>query len=316
VILYLIDPQGGRYRLFTWPAKGPLPGGDITDWSGDTQRALFATIPTGKQPRQVVEQLNLHTGKFTGFKLPYNMMTIGYTRPDGKQILAEGYSNSVTGKAPLTRYSLSGQSQKTMWRAPGLGGVIYSPDGRDLVADSYGSLVLLRNAGGVIRHLYSPQLCGAVRWWDSTTVLASCAPPNSSANRMWLIPLSGAKGHPLTPQRPDSAGPDQGDNDLYKLPSGTYLSALGPHCGNSIVVRQEPHGKVRTYAIPGAPDASIITATARRLLLQEDPGCSGPFPTTLAWYNPASRKQTVVVPVSREDAGFLAVIPYYDDGKF
>jgi hypothetical protein len=133
---------------------------------------------------------------------------------------------------------------------------------------------------------------------------------------MWLIPLSGAKGTPLTPQRPDSAGPDQGDNDLYHLSSGTYLSAIGPHCGNSIVVRQEPHGKVRTYAIPGAPEAKIITATATRLLMQEDPGCSGDFGPFLVWYNPASRKQAVVVPVSRKDAGVLAVIPYYREGKF
>jgi hypothetical protein len=130
-----------------------------------------------------------------------------------------------------------------------------------------------------------------------------------------LIPLSGAKGTPLTPQRRDPAGQDQGDNDLYRLASGTYLSAIGPHCGDSIVVREEPHGKVRTYTIPGEPEATIVTATATRLLLQEDPGCSGPFPAILAWYNPVSRKQSVAVQVSRKDAGVLAVIPYYQEGK-
>ena len=316
MILYLVDPGGGRYRLFSWPAKGPAPYGELTDWSGDTQRALFASLPTEKHPRQRVEQLNLRTGKFTGFTLPGNSLALGYTRPDGKQILVEGkIDTSVTSKQTLVRYSLSGRPQTTLWRAPGLDTfVAYSPDGTDLVTDSYGSLALISNAGGLIRHLYSPALCGAVRWWNSTTILASCAVANSDASRMWLIPVSGAQGRALTPPR-SGRGADQGDDNLYRLSSGTYLDALGRHCGNSIVVRQEPHGKVTAYSIPADGEATIVTATASRLLLQEDPGCSSPFPASLAWYNPVTGKQTVAVRVARKDAGVLAVIPYYQEGQ-
>ena len=54
-------------------------------WSGNTQRALFASIPTDKHPRQLVEQLNLRTGKFTGFTLPGNSLVVGYTRPEGRR---------------------------------------------------------------------------------------------------------------------------------------------------------------------------------------------------------------------------------------
>ncbi len=314
IILYLIDPLGGRYRLFSWPAKGPAPYGALTDWSGDTQRALVTSFPTGKRPRQLVEQLNLRTGKFTGFQLPSNSLAIGYTRPDGKQVLVQGNFSLATGRSTLIRYNFRGQQRKALWRAPGVGLAVYSPDGQDLVTDSYGGLVLLSNAGGVIRHLRSPALCGAVRWWNSSTILASCAAPESNASRMWLIPASGAKGTALTPLR-SSRGPDLGDNNLYQLSSGTYLSALGRHCGNRILVRQEPHGKVKTYVVPGAPDATIVTATGRRLLLQEDPGCSSPFPATLAWYDPVSGRQTVVVPVSRKDIGVIAAVPYYQEGK-
>jgi hypothetical protein len=64
VILYLIDPQAGRYRLFSWPVK-KAPRGELTDWSGDSQRALFVTIPRDNAPREVVQQLNLRTGRFT-----------------------------------------------------------------------------------------------------------------------------------------------------------------------------------------------------------------------------------------------------------
>ncbi|HUC27314.1 MAG TPA: hypothetical protein VMA73_31855 [Streptosporangiaceae bacterium] len=320
VILYLIDPQRGRYRLFSWPAKGAAPYGDLIDWSGDSQRALFTYGGSDKHPRMRVEQLNLRTGKFTGFTFrAASLIPVGYSRPDGKEILVDKVSASATGDDALVLYSLGGQAQKTVWRAPGIDNVVYSPGGQELVTDSYGSMVLLSSAGRVIRHLYSPQLCDVVRWWNSVTILADCAPHDSSADRMWLIPLSGAKGTPLTPQRQDLAGEDEGDSDLYQLSSGTYLNAQGPHCGNNIVVRQEPHGKVRAYVIRGEPEATIVSATATRLLLQEDQGCSGalaPFPQILAWFNPVSRKQTVVVPVSREDAGVLAVIPYYQNGEF
>jgi hypothetical protein len=110
VILYLVDPRGGRYSLFTWPAKGPAPYGELTDWSGDTRRAL---------------------------------------------------------------------------------------------------------AGGLIRHLASPGVCTPVRWWSSSTVLASCAASElTEAGRMWLVPASGAKPTALTPPRPD--GPDLSDFNIWQ----------------------------------------------------------------------------------------------------
>jgi len=84
VILYLVDPLGGRYRLLAWPATGPAPYGELVDWSGDTRRALFASIPAGKTPRQRIWQLDLRTGRFTGFTLPSRALAIGYTRPAGR----------------------------------------------------------------------------------------------------------------------------------------------------------------------------------------------------------------------------------------
>ena len=92
-VLYLIDPRGGRYRLFAWPARGPAPYGGLTAWSADAKRALFTTTPTDKHPRQLVRQLDLRTGKFTGFALEGQSLVIGYARPRGGQVLAEGRYN-------------------------------------------------------------------------------------------------------------------------------------------------------------------------------------------------------------------------------
>ncbi len=313
-VLYLIDPRGGRYRLFSWPAKELRRHGTLTAWSADAQRALFITGLTGKHPHEVLQQLDLRTGKATGFTLPGQSLVIGYARPGSGQILAEGSFDSATGRATLIRYDLSGRPRGTSGGRRG-SAALSTPR----TAGNWSPPVTARSCCSAvpevsIRHLRSPALCGAVRWWNSATVLASCAAAESDASRMWLIPVSGAKGRALTPLR-SGQGADQGDNNLYQLPSGTYLNALGPHCGNSIVVRQEPHGVVKKYAIPGDGDAVIETATSRRLLLQEDPGCSGPFPASLAWYDPVTGRQAIVVPAARGDVGVIAVIPYYQEGQ-
>ena len=88
--LYLVDPQGGRYKLITWSARSPRAHWDLVGWSGDVSRALFGTSPglvsTG---REHIYQLQLRSGKVTGFTLPAKVTAVGYTRPDGLNILAE-----------------------------------------------------------------------------------------------------------------------------------------------------------------------------------------------------------------------------------
>ena len=41
--LYLVDPQGGRYQLFTWAARSPRASWYLLGWSGDASRALFGS---------------------------------------------------------------------------------------------------------------------------------------------------------------------------------------------------------------------------------------------------------------------------------
>ena len=40
-VLYLIDPQGGRYQLYRWPITRNPPS--LVDWSGDKARALVSS---------------------------------------------------------------------------------------------------------------------------------------------------------------------------------------------------------------------------------------------------------------------------------
>jgi hypothetical protein len=72
---------------------------------------------------------------------------------------------------------------------------------------------------------------------------------------------------------------------------------------------------VKIDKVRGAGNVVAVTATATRLLVQRSPGCTAPFPISLAWLNPATGAETVVVPVSRGDAGVLSVVPYFVQGK-
>jgi len=77
--LYLTSPLGRRYAFHSWP--GSYHAG-LIDWSGDRQRVL---AEVGRE----VEQVSLGSGKvISKFRLPAKVILIGYTRPDGLNLLA------------------------------------------------------------------------------------------------------------------------------------------------------------------------------------------------------------------------------------
>ena len=79
--LYLIDPAGGRYRLYRTASTTSPPV--LVDWSGDKTRALLRTATAGG-----VEQVTLATGAVgRQLKLAGQASVIGYTRPDGLNLL-------------------------------------------------------------------------------------------------------------------------------------------------------------------------------------------------------------------------------------
>ena len=317
--LYLVDPRGGRYRLFTWSASSPRATWYLLDWSGDVSRALFGTSPgligTG---REHVYQLQLRSGKVTGFTLPANVAAVGYTRPDGLNILAEkGTSVSFT----LQRYSLTGKLQKNLASVTGLAsfgtgsGIAYRSDGTELAAGTANGLELISNAGGVIRGLPVPratQGCGAVRWWSPSKVLASCAVTNAAGTRMWLVPVSGARPTALTPARTGS-GFDLGDFNAWQLSSGLYVDGFGA-CGTLVIGRQPARGKEQQVSVPGADSSLVVNATRSKLMVERINSCSPGV--SLVWFNPATRAMKVAIGAGKHQVGVRQVVPYFIAGKF
>jgi TolB protein len=316
--LYLVSPQGGRYKLITWPARSPRANWSLIGWSGDVSRALFGTSPNYAvgPGREHVYQLQLRTGHVTGFTLPAKVTAVDYTRPDGLNILAEKSATATgTGSITVQRYSLTGKLQKnlvTFRDRFGFRSLAYNSKGTELAAGIANGLELIGNASGVVRKLsVSNEFCTAVRWWSSTTVLASCMVTSNPVPRMWLVPASGARPTALTPQR--TSGPDIGDFNAWKLSSGLYVDGYAG-CGADLIGRQPAHGKEQIINIPGADSPVIVNATKSTLMIERHNACSPG--TSLVWFNPATRKMTVAIGVSHHEFGVTAVVPYFIAGKF
>ena len=325
--LYLVSPQGARYKVVTWSAKSPRAQWELLAWSGDTKRALFTLGPVFLEAaRQHVYQLQLRTGHVTTFTLPPKVNAVGYTRPDGLNILAEKGALGVGGGTiTLQRYSLTGKLQKKSLAGvkglddlAGIGGLPpapYNSAGTELAAGTANGLELISNAGGVIRKVRVPgasEGCTAVRWWSKSTVLASCSTA-TAGQRMWLVPASRAKPTALTPLRTGS-GFDFGDFNAWQLSSGLYVDGYGA-CGSLVVGRQPAHGKEQQVNVRGAGSALVVNATSSKLMVERINGCMPGI--SLVWFNPKTRAMKVAIPIAgKNQEGVRDVVPYFIPGKF
>jgi TolB protein len=317
--LFLTDPLGGRYTLFTWPPKGPAPYGQLLAWSRDGRHALFGHVPArnsgGFGPTY---QLDVRTGKFTKIPVDPKSLVVGYAAADD-QLLVEGDLNGGTGVGTVELVSMHGTITRKLWTGFIATDPVPAPDGTDYVITANDDNYLVSSTGKVIRRLGSHGGCAPVRWWSDATLLAACMmnPPSDSGDyQMWLIQANGKAPTALTPQRPVDSGPDQGDFNYFRLTSGEYLDAMGAMCGNHVVARLEPRGKVAIIKVPGATESTIEAATASRLLLLIHGGsCGGlPGPGSLLWLDPKTGAKTPVITAGKGQFGVLAVVPYHDEG--
>jgi len=302
-MLYLVNPAGGRYLVYTWPARASAPG--LVAWSGDKTRALLISGSSGQ-----TEQLTLATGKLTTFTLAGHALPIGYTRPSGLNILGLQLSGS---SSRFARYSLTGQRVKALVTAPQGGWAMYSSNGTELAVTSNRGLQLVSNRGGVIRQLPVPGtvtgMCFPERWWNSSTVLASCLAQGTAEDRVWLVPVSGARPAALTPQR-GPGSQDLGDIDAWQLPSGLYTQGLGA-CGTVRIYKQAANGSVTPVMVPHTTgnNVRVVTVAGPRMLLNARTGCPGS--RSLLWFNPATHAEQWLLRATGEQFGVEDVVAYY-----
>jgi hypothetical protein len=151
--------------------------------------------------------------------------------------------------------------------------------------------------------------CGPVRWWNSRTILASCEPPGTGPQRLWLVPVSGTRPKALTrPHDPRTTG-DFGDLDAWQLPSGLYLQAAGA-CGVLHIYRQARNGSIKLVTVPHTSgDNRVLTARGSRLLVQAPTDCIGSV--SLLWYNPATQAEQWLIRPPAHAIGVTVAIPFY-----
>jgi hypothetical protein len=297
--LYAVSPQGTKYAFYTWPAKfSGANAFSVVDWSGDKQRVLVSNF------FNKFEQISVATGKVINtFKLPASVFPIGYTRPDGENILAQD-NNSIV------RYDLNGHLAKVL--SKNASAAIDSPDGTAVYLNAKNGIKEISNLGTVIKTINTPVAefgCTPVRWWNSSTVLGQCTEKHGPIDpRLWLFPVNGGKVTALTAQRGNSSH-DLGDVNAYKLTSGTYLQALGP-CSVEFIATQSSNGSVHQVSLPGVHYDSdvIVTGQGSSLLVKANSDCSPG--TALLWFNPQTKKVTWVLHPTGKSNGVESAVPF------
>jgi hypothetical protein len=333
---FLVDPEGGRYLIRTW--QGSVPPA-LLAWSGDGHQALLATGggATGAGPISY-SLVALATGQVRQLQLPAGVNAVGFTRPDGLNILAVR-TGPVGYK--LQRYDLFGSYQATiadMPRKPGQPawdftscgpdcGALSSPDGDTAVWGIAGDeMQLVSNAGGLTRRLHvpgsgTPSSCAPISWWNSYEVLANCAAAGAQAGatRLWLVPADGAAATQLT----GPAGTPSGNgyvNGAWPLGGQVYVTvtssaqcqaaASGP--GGLGILRLGQGGSTTPIAIPDSTNnhSTVLAGVGGRLLILAQTSCPGT--SSLLWLNPSTGATQTLLTGPATEVGVIAAVPYGD----
>lgn len=324
---FLVDPEGGKYKITT-SSGGAEP--QLMAWSGDARNALLGTSG-GTSSYQL---LNVQTGQFATLRLPVDVVAVGFTRPDGLNILAV---HQGPAEFRLQRYSLTGVFQATLgslprkpdeaWLTDGCSSAcaLSSPNGDFAVWGFVGDeMQLLNNAGGMIRKLHvkssgKPPSCVPVSWWDTGTILAKCGAAGTPGDRtrLWLVPADGGSPTALTA----AAGGPSGSGDLegaWQVASAVYISATssnqcptapsGP--GGVDIEQLGQAGPGSTVTIPGGTGYvnMVVGSSGKRLLVLAQTHCPGT--SSLLWFNPTTGRSQIVIGAPGNEVGVIAAVPF------
>ncbi|HTZ93390.1 MAG TPA: hypothetical protein VMB74_13410 [Streptosporangiaceae bacterium] len=327
---YLVDPDGGKYKITTSTA-GAEP--ELMAWSGSGLTALLGTASGTAGGVSSYQLLNVKTGQFAQLPLPADVVPVGFARPLGLAILAV---RQGPAQFHLQRYSLTGQLQKTLASIPrnpgeslgtdlcgsGTACAISSPDGLTDVWGIVGNqMQVLSNAGGKARRPKvqdggHPSPCVPISWWNDTTILADCGVTGApdAATRLWLVPDNGSAPTALTP--PDATGGERIDNawlagqttyvdwqtakQCPSAPSGSGGMDIGP-------LSQAPDAGI---TVPGATSnfSTIVGSQGKRLLVLTQTQCPGT--SSLLWFNPSTGATQTVLTAPASEVGVTAAVPF------
>jgi len=312
VVLFLVDPLGGRYRIASLPVSDQSAPPTLEDWSGDGRHALFLDFGQHR-----VTEVDLVSGQATTSFTSADATSVSFSRPSGRAILVS--SSQVTGGPSLVRVDLYGhQEQSYPAAAPdvgtlnsGFGRVLSRPDGTQIVVGATGGLALVANGGQIARELAGPggRACDPMRWWTTDVVVASCQAEQGT--QLWLMPISGASPTALTAPLPaQNPGPDYGDLNAWQLDSGTYVQDAGA-CGMQYLARLNPDATTSPVAVPGVDTSNsvlVVGSYDNMLALRATIACGSGV--SLIWFDPTADTANVVLGPPINGGGVIDAVPY------
>jgi hypothetical protein len=313
--LYLLDPAGVRYAITTFPPPGEKAQPELVGWSSDGSHALFKVESADPSTSSTAIIVDLHNGTQTSLTVHGSPR---FTRPDGKALLLTGYPDGFTGPASLERVDLAGKHQLTYptdkLGSEFSGAYLSTPDGTQLVLGTATGLGLMGNDGTVGKTLpVADQTdCAPLRWWDgglATTVLARCE-GTGNTSRLWLVPINGDAPNALTAPNDGRQGPDLGDANAWRIPSGTFVQALGG-CGMVYLAKLDADGTTTPVSVPKVDEGHsvvVVGVNGDHLNLQAKLACGGG--ESLLDYNPAANTSTVLLGPSVNGGGVIDAVPY------
>ena len=313
--LYLVNPEGGRYPIASFPAPGDGPRAELVDWSGDGTRALFYV--EGPEASTVTE-VDLHTGEQSSFEVEEGFsVTPRYTQPGGKAVLLVKRA-TIDGPPSLTRVDLAGNQQLTYpvdkLASKFNGSFLSTPDGTQLVMGTDSGLALMGNDGkpGSALPVADSIDCSPTRWWEpGSSVVAACQGPDYAYSRLWRVPINGDAPTPLTAVTDDSFGDYLGASSAWNLPAGTFVQAYGG-CGYQYLAEAEgPDVKPTKVIVPKVDEHDsviIVGAVDGHLQLQATLSCGSG--QSLVDYDPEADTTTVVLGAGLNGGGVLQAVTY------
>jgi TolB protein len=313
--LYLVSPAGGRYAITTFPPPGEKSQPELVDWSGDGSHALFKMGSADPATPSTAIIVDLHTGTQTTLRVPGSPR---FTRPDGEALLLTAYPDGYTGPASLERVDLAGNRQlmypMDKLGSPFSGSYLSTPDGTRVVLGTDAGLAVMGNDGtaGQTLTVADQTDCAPLRWWDgelATTLLARCE-GTGYTSRLWLVPINGAAPSALTAPNDGQTGPDLGDANAWRIPSGTFVQALGG-CGMVYLAMLNADGTTTPVSVPEVDEGHsvvVVGVNGDHLNLQAKLACGSG--ESLVDYNPAANTSTVLLGPSVNGGGVIDAVPY------
>ena len=290
--LYLVDPEGGRYPITTFPPS-QYGGPRLIDWSGDGQRAVFFDVDAKPSAAILVD---LHTGTQTTVPV---QGTPAFTLPSGKAMLITNDINSPGETRTLERVDLTGKREllypTDKLGSPFGGSFLSTPDGTQLLLGTDAGVVVVGNDGTVVRTLSMPGLvrCSPLRWWDDepgATALVHCGSDLNDQPQLWLMPIDG--GAPTALTAPYTGGADL---NAWKVPAGTFVQTAS-QCGDLVFEKLNADGTTSRVTVPdidAKKSIEVIGVSSDDLILRGFHSCAAGM--ALIDYNPAANTSTVLL---------------------